>query len=140
MPDGNFVWTRSGCDLFVRDWGEGPPVLLMAGWAMTSDLWGPVMLRLNKAGLRTISYDRRGHGRSGDPGKIDYDLLADDLADVMAALDLKDCTIVAHSAAGGEVARSIARNGADRIGRLILVGSTLPGLRRSPSNPQGLEP
>lgn len=140
MRDASFIRTRSGCDLFVRDWGEGPPVLLLAGWAMGSDLWGPLMLRLNRAGLRTIAYDRRGHGRSSDPGVIDYDLLADDLADMMAALDLTDCTVVAHSGAGGEVLRSITRHGDARIRQLILVGSTLPGLARSAANPEGVDP
>ena len=46
MPEGNLVRIRSGADLFVRDWGRGPPVLLLAGWGMTSDLWASVMLRL----------------------------------------------------------------------------------------------
>ena len=72
----NMIRTRDGVDLFVRDWGRGAPVLLLAGWGMGSDLWGPVMLHLNDAGLRTIAYDRRGHGRSSDPGVLDYDRLA----------------------------------------------------------------
>ena len=88
MHDNDFIRTRSGARLFVRDWGHGAPVLLMAGWAMSSDLWGTVMLKLEESGLRAISYDRRGHGRSSDPGPMDYDTLADDLADVMDALDL----------------------------------------------------
>ena len=66
--------------LFVRDRGQGAPVLLLPGWAMTSDLRATVTLRLDKAGLRAISYDRRGHGRFDDPGPMDHDALADDIA------------------------------------------------------------
>src|SRR3954469_10550116 len=132
------VETRGGARLFVRDWGSGVPVLLLPGWAMTSDLWATVMLRLNEAGLRAISYDRRGHGRSSDPGPMDYDALADDLADVMDALDLHGCTVVAHSGAGGEVVRAITRRGAARIGRVILVGAMLPAPVQSATNPVGL--
>ena len=45
------------------------------------------MLALSEAGLRCVAYDRRGHGRSGDPGGgYDFDTLADDLAAVMEAL------------------------------------------------------
>jgi pimeloyl-ACP methyl ester carboxylesterase len=66
---------------------------------MNSELWGPLMLRLNAAGLRTIAYDRHGHGRSGDPGVVDYDLLAEDLSAVLEALDLHDVAVVAHSRA-----------------------------------------
>ena len=140
MRDHDFIRTRSGARLFVRDWGTGAPVLLLSGWAMSSDLWATVMLRLNEAGLRAISYDRRGHGRSDDPGPMDYDALADDLADVMQALDLRGCTVVAHSGAGGEVVRAIARHGAARIGRIVLVGSTLPAPMQSPTNPDGVPP
>lgn len=140
MRDGEFILTRSGARLFVRDWGHGAPVLLLPGWAMTSDLWATVMLRLNEAGLRAIAYDRRGHGRSSDPGPMDYDALADDLADVMDALDLRACTVVAHSGAGGEVVRAITRHGASRIGRVIFVGATLPAPMQSATNPDGLPP
>ena len=138
MREHDFIQTRSGARLFVRDWGEGAPVLLMAGWAMSSDLWATVMMRLAESGLRAISYDRRGHGRSSDPGPMDYDTLADDLADVMDALDLRACTVVAHSGAGGEVVRAITRHGASRIGRVILVGATLPALMQSATNPGGV--
>jgi pimeloyl-ACP methyl ester carboxylesterase len=140
MRDGDFVITRSGARLFVRDWGDGAPVLLLPGWAMSSDLWATVMLRLDERGLRAVSFDRRGHGRSGDPGPMDYDTLADDLHDVMEALDLRACTVVAHSGAGGEVVRAITRHGASRIGRLVFVGATLPAPMASPSNPGGVPP
>ena len=140
MRDDDFIRTRSGARLFVRDWGHGAPVLLLPGWAMTSDLWATVMLQLEERGLRAISFDRRGHGRSSDPGPMDYDTLADDLADVMDALDLRACTVVAHSGAGGEVVRAITRHGASRIARMILVGATLPAPTQSATNPGGLPP
>ena len=140
MHDDDFIRTRSGARLFVRDWGSGAPVLLLPGWAMTSDLWATVMLRLNEAGLRAISYDRRGHGRSSDPGPMDYDTLADDLTDVMTALDLRACTVVAHSGAGGEVVRAVTRHGADRIAHIVLVGATLPAPMRTDANPDGVPP
>ena len=140
MREHDTVTTRSGARLIVRDWGSGAPVLLLAGWAMSSDLWATVMLRLDEAGLRAVSFDRRGHGRSSDPGPMDYDTLADDLHDVMEALDLRACTVVAHSGAGGEVLRMITRHGASRIGHLVLVGATLPAPMASETNPGGLPP
>jgi non-heme chloroperoxidase len=117
---------RDGHSLFVRDWGDGPPVVLLAGWAMDSRIWGETMLRLNGAGMRTIAYDRRGHGRSTDWGDYDYDALSDDLAAILDALDLKDATLVTHSGAGGEAIRYLARRGPARVKRLILVGATGP--------------
>src|SRR5690606_36758825 len=96
-----FVTIADEHRLFVRDWGEGPAVVLLAGWAMDSRIWGETMVALNAAGLRTVAYDRRGHGRSTDPGRIAYDLLADDLAAVLDALELEGVTLVAHSGARG---------------------------------------
>jgi non-heme chloroperoxidase len=127
-----------GHHLFLRDWGEGSPVLLLAGWAMDSRIWGDVMLRLNALGLRAVAYDRRGHGRSTDPGVVNYDLLADDLAMVLTALDLHGVTIVAHSGAGGEALRYLARHGEARVARLVLVGASGPSMMASDSNPDGI--
>jgi non-heme chloroperoxidase len=127
-----FVPRGDGHCLFVRDWGHGPPVVLMAGWAMDSRIWGETMLALNATGLRTIAYDRRGHGRSTDWGGYDYDALADDLAAVIDAMDLRDATVVAHSGAGGEAIRYLTRHGGARIARLVLVGATGPRVLAAP--------
>ncbi|MFC4254469.1 alpha/beta fold hydrolase [Altererythrobacter xixiisoli] len=134
-----FVARGSGHGLFVRDWGSGPPVLFLAGWAMDSRIWGETMLRLNAAGLRTVAYDRRGHGRSTDWGGYDYDALADDLATVIESLHLRDLTIVAHSGAGGEAMRYLARHGSERVSRLVLVGATGPRIMAAPGE-QGVTP
>jgi non-heme chloroperoxidase len=131
----NQITTREGDHLHFTDWGEGRPVLLMAGWAMTSALWSDLMLRLNDRGLRTIAYDRRGHGRSSDPGMVSFDALADDLHDVVEQLRLEDVTIVAHSAAASEAVRYISRHGEGRVARLILAGPSGPCLLPRPDNP-----
>ncbi|GGI85421.1 non-heme chloroperoxidase [Polymorphobacter multimanifer] len=133
-----FVDIADGHRLFVRDWGSGRPVLLLAGWAMDSRIWGATMVALQAAGLRVTAYDRRGHGRSTDPGRIDYDLLADDLAAVIETLDLNDLTLVAHSGASGEVIRYVTRHGAGRVGRIILVGATGPCMLAGETNPNGV--
>jgi non-heme chloroperoxidase len=102
---GPFIETRDGTQLFYRDWGSGAPLVFLSGWALTSDCWGYQMGPLSDSGLRCVAYDRRGHGRSSDPGRgFDYDTLADDLAALLARLDIRDATLVAHSMGGGEVA------------------------------------
>lgn len=137
----SFVAARDGTSLFVRDWGAGPPVLFLSGWALPSDFWGYQMLGLARKGYRAIAYDRRGHGRSADPGRgYDHDTLADDLASVIDALGLDGVTIVAHSMGGTEVARYFARHGGRGIARVVLVGTITPFLMKSPDNPAGVDP
>jgi pimeloyl-ACP methyl ester carboxylesterase len=91
------------------------------------------------AGLRCITYDRRGHGRSDRPGSgYSIDTLADDLGAVIDRLDLTDVTLIGHSMGAGEVVRYITRHGAKRITRLVLSGTVTPMLLQSDDNPDGI--
>lgn len=138
---GPYVEIGDGTQLFVRDWGAGKPIVFLSGWSLPSDIWSYQMAPLSEQGFRCIAYDRRGHGRSSDPGRgFDYDTLADDLFAVLEALDVRGATIVAHSMAGGEVVRYLTRHGATRVTRVALVGSTLPFLTKTADNPTGLDP
>ena len=135
-----FVETRDGTLLFLRDWGTGRPVVFLSGWTLPSDSWAYQMTPLSENGWRCIAYDRRGHGRSSDPGAgYDYDTLADDLSDVLTALDLRGVTLVAHSMAGGEAVRYLSRHGSKRIKRVALIGATLPFMTKTADNPDGID-
>ena len=132
--------TRDHTTLFYKDWGAGPPVVFSHAWAMSSDMWQYQMNALADEGFRCIAVDRRGHGRSDDPGVgYDYDTLADDLAELIDHLGLADVTLVAHSFAGGEAVRYITRHGADRTARVALIAATLPCLLQGPDNPTGVD-
>jgi pimeloyl-ACP methyl ester carboxylesterase len=133
--------TADGTPLFLRDWGKGRPLLFLAGWTLASDMWAYQMAPLAAQGFRCIAYDRRGHGRSGDPGGgYDFDTLADDLQGVMETLALTDITLVAHSVASGEAVRCLTRHGAGRVGRLLLLApAATPFLLKTADNPGGIE-
>ena len=135
-----FVRTRDGQSLFVKDWGEGPPIVFLAAWALPSDMWAYQMVPLCEEGVRCVAYDRRGHGRSSDAGRgYDYGTLADDLAAVLDALDLRRVTLVGMSMASGEMVRYLTRHGSSRIARLVFVApSATPFPTRTPDNPQGI--
>lgn len=135
------VVTRDGVALFRRDWGSGPPVVFLASWSLPGDSWAFQMLPLVEAGCRCIAYDRRGHGRSADPGSgYDFDTLADDLADVLDTHDLTGVTLVTFSAAAGEAVRYLTRHGRRRVARLVLIGPTTPLLAWTGDNPDGIDP
>jgi non-heme chloroperoxidase len=137
----NCVRTGDGAALFYRDWGEGRPLLFLAGWTLSSEMWGYQMEPLCRRGYRCIAHDRRAHGRSSDPGKgFDFDTLADDLAAVIEHLDLEDVTLVGHSFASGEMVRYLTRHGAGRIAKLVfLAPAAIPFLLKTADNPIGID-
>lgn len=122
----SFIETEDGASLFHLDWGTGKPVVFTHAWGLSADIWEYQLVALADQGLRCVAYDRRGHGRSSDPGRgYDYDRLADDLATVIGRLDLRDVTLVAHSMGNGEAVRYLTRHGSSRIARLMML-STVP--------------
>ena len=137
-----FVEARDGARLFWRSWGEGTPTILFdAAWALPSQAWQYQMARLSEAGCRCIAFDRRGHGRSDDPGAgFDMNTLAGDLAAVIEQLDLRDLVLVGHSLGATECVRYLTNHGAARVRRLALIAPTTPCLGRSVDNPDGLDP
>lgn len=138
MPD---LTTDDGTQLYYDDWGAGRPVVFVHGWSLCNASWDHQLPVFTRQGLRCVAPDRRGHGRSSRPGGgYDFDTLADDLAALLTRLDLRDVTFVAHSMGAGEVARYLSRHGADRVARVALLAPITPYLRRSPSNPQGVDP
>jgi non-heme chloroperoxidase len=97
------------------------------------------MFFLASHGYRCIAHDRRGHGRSSQPWNgNDMDTYADDLAELVTALDLKNVIHVGHSTGGGEVARYIGRHGTRRVAKAVLIGAVPPLMVQTPGNPGGL--
>jgi non-heme chloroperoxidase len=131
---------HDGTRLFYKDWGHGQPVVFLASAAVSSDIWQYQMAQLAVQGFRCIGYDRRGHGRSDDPGRgYDYDSLADDLAALVDRLDLRNMTLVGHSMAGGEIVRYLSRHGDERVASVVLVSAMLPFPVRTRDNPDGID-
>ena len=133
---------RAGATLHCDDHGgSGPPVVFLASWSLPAASWRRQVVALGAAGLRCITYDRRGHGRSPDPGHgYDFTTLADDLAAVLDAFDVRDATLVTFSAGSGEAVRYVTRHGTARVSRLALVAPTTPLLVRRNDNPDGIDP
>jgi non-heme chloroperoxidase len=135
----NTVTTKDGTQIFYKDWGSGHPVVFSHGWPLDADAWDPQMLFLVQKGYRVIAHDRRGHGRSGQPGHgNDMDTYADDLAAVIEALDLKGATLVGHSTGGGEIAHYVGRHGTKRVAKMVLIGAVPPLMLKTEGNPTGL--
>ncbi|MFC3651144.1 alpha/beta fold hydrolase [Dyella humi] len=133
------IKTKDGTDIWYKDWGVGQPIVFSHGWPLSADAWDAQMLYVGSHGYRAVAHDRRSHGRSGQPWSgNDMDTYADDLAELIERLDLKNMVMVGHSTGGGEVARYIGRHGNSRVAKVVLVGAVPPIMLKTASNPGGL--
>lgn len=134
-----YVTAKDGTRLFVQDWGNGKPVLLLTAWTFDGTTWGSQIEALTAKGFRCVALDRRGHGRSEMPSAgYDLETLTDDVASVIEARDLRDVTLVGFSMGSVEAVNYLARYGSDRIARLVLVAPTTPFLVKTADNPDAL--
>jgi non-heme chloroperoxidase len=133
------ITTKDGTEIYYKDWGTGQSVVFSHGWPLSGDAFEDQMFFLAARGYRCIAHDRRGHGRSGQPGNgNEMDTYADDLATLVEKLDLKDAIHVGHSTGGGEVARYIGRHGTKRVAKAVLISAVPPLMVKTPANPAGL--
>ena len=132
------ITTRDGTQIYYKDWGKGQPIVFSHGWPLSADDWDGQMLFFGQRGYRVIAHDRRGHGRSTQTWDgNDMDTYADDLAELINALDLKDAIMVGHSTGGGEVARYLGRHGTERVAKAALISAVPPLMLKTDKNPTG---
>ncbi len=135
----SIITTKDGMNMYYKDWGTGQPVVFNHGWPLTADAFEDQMFHLASNGYRCIAVDRRGHGRSDQTWDgNDMDTYADDLAELIEYLDLKDAILVGHSTGGGVVARYIGRHGTGRVAKTVLISAVPPLLLKTDANPGGL--
>ncbi|MBK3735468.1 non-heme chloroperoxidase [Azospirillum brasilense] len=133
------ISTKDGTRIFYKDWGSGQPVVFSHGWPLSADAWDGQMLFFGQQGYRVIAHDRRSHGRSDQTWTGNHmDQYADDLAELLDALDVRDAVMIGHSTGGGEVARYIGRHGTGRVAKAVLVGAVPPIMLKTAANPGGL--
>jgi non-heme chloroperoxidase len=133
------ITTRDGTEIFYKDWGAGQPVVFSHGWPLNADAWDDQSFLVTSNGYRAIAHDRRGGGRSGQLwAGNDLDTYADDLAELIDTLNLRDVILVGHSTSGGEVTRYIGRHGTSRVARAVLLGAIPPLMLKTEANPGGL--
>ncbi|MCU4411850.1 alpha/beta fold hydrolase [Acinetobacter calcoaceticus] len=136
-----YVTTKDGVEIFYKDWGPRDAQVLFFhhGWPLSSDDWDTQLLFFLKEGFRVVAHDRRGHGRSSQVWDgHDMDHYADDVAEVVKHLNIKNAIHIGHSTGGGEVAHYIARHGQENVAKAVLVSAVPPLMVKTESNPEGL--
>jgi non-heme chloroperoxidase len=133
------ITTGDGTGIFYKDWGSGQPVVFSHGWPLNADAWDDQAYFVASHGYRAIAHDRHGHDRSGQAWTgNDMDTYADDLAELIEALDLHDAVLVGHSTGGGEVTRYLGRHGSARVAKAVLAAAVPPLMLKTEANPGGL--
>ena len=133
-----YIKGANDTDIYVKDWGDGRPVVLIHGWPLNADSWEYQAVKIAEAGYRVIAYDRRGFGRSEQPWDgYEYDTMSDDLAAIIRELGLKDALLAGFSMAGGEVCRYMSRHDGKGIAKAALISSIAPYMLQTDDNPDG---
>lgn len=98
-----------GGPLYFEVVGEGPPLVFLSGWAMSSECWRPVVAMLKRR-YRCLIYDARGMGRSqpaSRAARFEIEDHAEDLHSVLEAAQMFDATLIGHEL-GSLIAATLA--------------------------------
>ncbi len=125
-----------GVDLFVRERGDGFPILMINGLGNNCEMWGHAEDRLSKV-AHTIVFDTPGSGRSKTPmWPVSIAALAGVTAAVLDDLGHERVDVLGFSL-GGLIAQQLVHVHPGRVRRLALVG-TACGWGSMPGTPEAL--
>jgi 3-oxoadipate enol-lactonase len=112
----------NGTEISYYDSGKGSPLVFLHSFGHTKVMWYPQLDYFVSRGFRVIASDYRGHGESGLDPKERYtiDLLAEDVATLLARLQLEEKATIVGISMGGYVALSLWKNYPELVSRLVL--------------------
>ncbi|MFN8112702.1 MAG: alpha/beta hydrolase [Solirubrobacterales bacterium] len=123
-PAGEIAW---------RSVGDGPPLVLVNGYAATAADWDPGFLAALGGRSEVFCPDNRGMGGSG--GSVDglsVEAMAADLVALLDALELPSVDLAGWSM-GGFVAQEVAALAPERVRKLVLLATSGGGPDAVPS-------
>ncbi len=121
------TFDSDGVEIAYIDAGEGPPTLLIHGFASNADVnWVSTswVRDLQAAGRRVIALDNRGHGKSGkphDPAAYDPKIMAEDARRLLDHLKIARADVIGYSM-GARIAANLALAHPERVRRIVFSG------------------
>jgi len=142
-----FVNVDEGVSIYIEDIGSESgakdvlkPVLFIHGWPLSHEMFEYQFMALHKSGYRCIRIDLRGFGRSDKPWtSYNYDVFADDIKQVISALNLQGVTLVGFSMGGAIVMHYIAKFFSELVSKVVLMAAAAPSFTKRENYPYGLE-
>jgi pimeloyl-ACP methyl ester carboxylesterase len=120
-------FNSAGVEIAYHDEGEGPPVLLIHGfasnWRVNWQATGWVKT-LVEAGYRVIAIDNCGHGQSEklyDPAQYSAPMMADDAARLLEHLQIKQAKVMGYSM-GARISAFLTMQRPDLVARVVFAG------------------
>lgn len=107
-------------ELFFKQYGEGPPLVILHGLLGASGNWHTLASKVFGAHFTVYAVDQRNHGRSPHDDRFDYEAMADDLRLFLDRHALEAVHLIGHSM-GGKTAMHFARAYPGRVRRLVVV-------------------
>ncbi len=126
----------NGITMGYRQFGAGPPLVLIVGQDSAMSYWGPDLLRQLADHYQVTMFDNRGVGYSSDqPDQpLTIQMMSDDTAGLIQALALDKPAVFGWST-GGEIGLALAVRHPDQVGSLAVSGATAGSPASVPSPP-----
>lgn len=128
-----------GAKIAFKSVGSGKPLIMCTGYATNMDMWSEPMIGYLKEHFRIITFDYRGMGlSSGSPETITIGSMADDLRQIMQALNIGKANILGWSM-GGFVAQIFAVRYPEMVDKLVLYASNCGGEEAVPPDQKTID-
>lgn len=109
-------------NLYYEIYGSGQPLVLLHGGFGLTGMFGDVLPSLAQ-NRQVIAVDLQGHGRTADIDRpLRYELMGDDIAELIAYLGLEQPDVMGYSLGGGTALRTAIQHSV-RVRKLVVVSS-----------------
>jgi len=116
-------------DLHYKIYGSGEPVIILHGIFGMLDNWHNFATKLSTH-FQVITVDQRNHGRSGHSNEFNYDLMCDDIRDLLNKLKVEKINLIGHSM-GGKAAMNFSLKYPEITNKLIVIDIGIKKYRKS---------
>jgi pimeloyl-ACP methyl ester carboxylesterase len=127
----------NGIDIYYEIQGQGRPLVLIAGISYTHWMWHKMAPELAQH-YQVILFDNRGVGETdATAGPYSAQMMAEDTAGLLDALNIEKAAIMGHSM-GGFIAQALVLDHPERVEKLILAATNFGGPNHIPVTPEAM--